>query len=114
MLSYAPKQALVDPEPATDGASDSGRRTAQVWRVRRQAGSPQRAGAPDAPDADAPIIPDTPADAAATVEAVPITIGPEVEGRVLVLEGLEAGDEIVIRGVNSLTDGQAVGRRVDP
>lgn len=106
-----PVQALVDPTPAADGASDSGRRTAQVWRVRRQAGTTEGA---DAPDADAPLIPDTPRDAAATVEAVRITVGPEVQGRVLVLEGLEAGDEIVIRGVNSLTDGQAVGRRVDP
>ncbi|MBU3028644.1 efflux RND transporter periplasmic adaptor subunit [Paracoccus marinaquae] len=60
-----------------------------VWRVRRQG-------------------------EAAHVEAVAVKTGPDFLGRVLVLEGLEAGDEIVIRGVNSLQDGQAVGRRVDP
>ena len=34
--------------------------------------------------------------------------------RVVVTAGLAAGDEVVIRGVNSLAEGQAVGRRVDP
>lgn len=50
----------------------------------------------------------------ARVEAVAVTLSPEFQGRVLVHDGLQAGDEIVIRGVASLTDGQAVGRRVDP
>ena len=60
-----------------------------VWRVRR--------------DGDA-----------AHVEAVPITPAADFQDRVLVARGLEPGDEVVIRGVNSLTDGQPVGERVQP
>lgn len=51
---------------------------------------------------------------AAHVEAVLVVLGGELQGRVIVTEGLAAGDEIVIRGVRSLAEGQAVGRRVDP
>ncbi|MFD2814065.1 hypothetical protein ACFSYD_05305 [Paracoccus aerius] len=51
---------------------------------------------------------------AAHVEAVPITPAADFDGRVLVSQGLNPGDEVVIRGVNSLSDGQAVGERVQP
>lgn len=51
---------------------------------------------------------------AAHVEAVAVETGITLQGRVLVTGGIAAGDEVVIRGVNSLGEGQAVGRRVDP
>ncbi|MFC3167129.1 efflux RND transporter periplasmic adaptor subunit [Paracoccus fontiphilus] len=50
----------------------------------------------------------------AHVEAVRITPAAELHGRVLIGEGLRPGDEVVVRGVNSLTDGQSVGPRVQP
>lgn len=63
--------------------------TPHVWRVRRNG--------------------DT-----AHVEAVPVSIAGDFQGRLLLGQGLEPGDEVVIRGVNSLTNGQAVGERVQP
>ena len=51
---------------------------------------------------------------AARVEAVRITPAAEFQDSVLIGEGLEPGDEVVIRGVNSLADGQPVGPRVQP
>ncbi|MDP5308545.1 efflux RND transporter periplasmic adaptor subunit [Paracoccus spongiarum] len=66
---------------------------ALVWRVLRRGSGPS---------------------ATASVEAVAIDTGTELLGRVVVTGGLDRGDEIVIRGVNSLVEGQAVGRRVDP
>ena len=50
----------------------------------------------------------------ATVARHPVTLGDAAGGRVTVTAGLNTGAEIVTRGVNSLTDGQAVGRRVAP
>lgn len=50
----------------------------------------------------------------AHVEAVPVSIAGDFQGRILLAQGLEPGDEVVIRGVNSLTDGQPVGERVQP
>ncbi|MBB1491202.1 MULTISPECIES: efflux RND transporter periplasmic adaptor subunit [unclassified Paracoccus (in: a-proteobacteria)] len=43
-----------------------------------------------------------------------IVTGARLDGRVEVIGGLALGAEVVVRGVNSLADGQAVGRRVDP
>lgn len=63
-----------------------------VWRVTR-------------PGADAET---------GSVTLVPVTLGAKLQGRVFVNEGLSPGDEIVIRGVHSLTEGQEVGRRVAP
>lgn len=60
-----------------------------IWRVVRDAGT-------------------------ARVEAVAVQTGAEFQGQILISEGLTPGDEVVIRGVNSLNDGQPVGRRVDP
>lgn len=48
------------------------------------------------------------------VDAVPIETTASLLDQVVVSAGLEEQDEIVIRGVNSLQDGQAVGRRVAP
>ena len=45
-----------------------------------------------------------------TVEEVPVTIEPNRDGLVQVIEGLEAGDEIVRTGANVITDGQTVRR----
>ena len=53
-------------------------------------------------------------DGAAHVEAVPVTPGGEFHGRVLIDDGLAPGDEVVVRGIRSLADGQAVGPRVQP
>lgn len=60
-----------------------------------------------------------PAEGAATVALRPVTLDGDVKNlgagaRIEVVSGLAAGDEIVIRGVHSLTEGQAVGPRVDP
>lgn len=44
-------------------------------------------------------------------EAVAVTIVPGPEGRVLVTQGLAAGDEILIRGIHSVTPGQELGAR---
>ncbi|MEI6800886.1 MAG: efflux RND transporter periplasmic adaptor subunit [Pseudomonadota bacterium] len=43
------------------------------------------------------------------VALVPVTLGEAVGDRVVVTAGLSAGDEIVVRGVHSLTEGQTVG-----
>ena len=51
---------------------------------------------------------------AARVARRTVTKGTVREGRVQVTAGLSSGDEVVIRGVGSLQDGQAVGRRVVP
>lgn len=50
----------------------------------------------------------------ANVEAVPVKLGASYQGRMLVSDGISEGDEVVIRGVNSLEPGQAVGRRIEP
>lgn len=90
--------ALIRARPGTEGApvvslpatavlDRDG--TPHVWRVTRQ-------------------------DDQAVVNAVAIEHAPEFQGRMLIQSGLEPGDEIVIRGIHSLQEGQAVGRRVDP
>lgn len=53
-------------------------------------------------------------DEGASVEAVRITPAADFQGRILIAQGLEPGDEVVVRGVNSLVDGQPVGPRVQP
>ncbi|MGB3176664.1 MAG: efflux RND transporter periplasmic adaptor subunit [Albidovulum sp.] len=49
-----------------------------------------------------------------TVQRQPVTIGPTVTGYVVVRAGLAAGAEVVVKGINSLQDGQVVGPRVAP
>lgn len=50
----------------------------------------------------------------ATVARVPVTLGQGLLGQVFVEDGLSEGDEVVTRGVHSLSEGQQVGRRVEP
>ena len=50
----------------------------------------------------------------AHVEQVAVQAATPFQGRVSITSGLTAGDEIVIRGVKSLTQDQAVGRRLTP
>ncbi|AUH33786.1 efflux RND transporter periplasmic adaptor subunit [Paracoccus tegillarcae] len=50
----------------------------------------------------------------AVVELVHVVLGASLLGRAFVNSGLQQGDEVVIRGVNSLSEGQAVGERVAP
>ncbi|MBP5300721.1 MAG: efflux RND transporter periplasmic adaptor subunit [Victivallales bacterium] len=47
------------------------------------------------------------------VKAVPVKLGTTFQGLVEVLEGLQAGDEIVVQGQHRLTDGSKI-RRVQP
>ncbi|MEF9603672.1 efflux RND transporter periplasmic adaptor subunit, partial [Paracoccus sp. PXZ] len=42
------------------------------------------------------------------------TLGPPIAGRLTVASGLAPGEEVVIRGIHSLTEGQSVGRSVTP
>lgn len=42
------------------------------------------------------------------------TRDPVIAGRVIVTSGLSAGDQVVTRGIHSLTEGQSVGRSVSP
>jgi len=50
----------------------------------------------------------------AHVQLQPIETGARLGGRIEVTAGLAPGAEVVIRGVNSLAEGQPVGRRVEP
>ncbi|SDD97228.1 RND family efflux transporter, MFP subunit [Paracoccus isoporae] len=77
--------ALSVPEPALTGTGDA----VAVWVIHRQ-------------------------DGAAQVEHRPVETGERFAGQVQILSGLSVGEEVVIRGVNSLQDGQPVGRRVRP
>lgn len=61
----------------------------RVWVVSRQAGA--RTG---------------------TVRAQPVTLAPGAGDRLVVAGGLRAGEEVVLKGVNSIKDGQVVGPSV--
>jgi len=47
------------------------------------------------------------------VAQVPVTLGAVTGSRVVVTGGIQAGQEIVVRGVNSLTEGQTVGEGIN-
>ena len=79
-------EVLILPEAAIVQRND----TAHVWRVARTAAN------------------------SGNVHLVPVQTGPRLEGYVRITGGIAPGDEIVIRGVHSLAEGQAVGRRVPP
>jgi len=49
-----------------------------------------------------------------TVSRTLITLGARFGQRERVTSGLTAGDEVIVKGINSLQDGQIVGRRVTP
>lgn len=51
---------------------------------------------------------------AAHVAERAVTLAANIDGQAQIASGIKAGEEIVIRGVHSLTEGQAVGRRVEP
>lgn len=51
---------------------------------------------------------------AASVAERKVSVGLRLNGLAEISSGLSAGEEVVLRGVNSLTDGQAVGERVAP
>lgn len=53
-------------------------------------------------------------DNSAEVTRIPIKAGITLEGRTQITTGISPGDEIVIRGVHSLSEGQPVGRRMLP
>lgn len=80
--------ALVQARQAGDAAGSitlpetALRADGTVWRVERPAG---------------------------TVRRIPVETGQAFGGRVAILGGLAVGDEIVVKGVNSLEEGQAVG-----
>jgi RND family efflux transporter MFP subunit len=45
-------------------------------------------------------------------QSVAVTLGVALEARVIVTGGLNPGDEILVRGVNSVTEGQVLGERL--
>ncbi len=47
------------------------------------------------------------------VALVPVTLGQDLGEDIIITGGLVAGDEIVVRGVHSLTEGQIVGERIE-
>ena len=50
----------------------------------------------------------------ASVAERKVSVGVRLNGLAEISSGLSAGEEVVLRGVHSLTDGQAVGERVAP
>ncbi len=54
------------------------------------------------------------ASGARSVVRTAVTLGPAVGGFAIVASGLAPGDEVVIKGIHSLEDGQIVGPRVTP
>lgn len=52
--------------------------------------------------------------ASATVTMRRVSVGLKLGGFAVIDSGIEVGEEVVIRGVNSLSEGQEVGRQVDP
>ncbi|MGB5066633.1 MAG: efflux RND transporter periplasmic adaptor subunit, partial [Albidovulum sp.] len=48
------------------------------------------------------------------VSLTPVQLGDRYGGQVRVTKGLHAGDEVVVKGIHSLQEGQTVGPRVTP
>lgn len=48
-----------------------------------------------------------------TVQKVGVTLGKDLGPTIVITDGVNPGDEIVIKGVNSLTDGEKVGERLE-
>lgn len=46
-------------------------------------------------------------------EAVPVVLGARIGDRIVVTEGLRPGDEILVRGVNSISEGQPLGKKAE-
>lgn len=49
-----------------------------------------------------------------TVQRTPVTLGRDLGNRTLVTAGISLGQEVIIKGINSIKDGQIVGPRVQP
>ncbi|WP_143128586.1 efflux RND transporter periplasmic adaptor subunit [Rhodobacter sp. JA431] len=47
-------------------------------------------------------------------EAVRVTLGRQIGPRVVITEGLAQGDEVLIRGIHSVSEGKELGARVSP
>lgn len=47
------------------------------------------------------------------LQLVPVTLGRSLGSRVEIAAGIAPGEEIVVKGVNSVTEGQTVGRRIE-
>lgn len=47
------------------------------------------------------------------VEKVKVILGEEIDDRVVVTVGLNTGNEVLVRGINSVSEGQVVGERVE-
>jgi len=47
------------------------------------------------------------------VHRVPVTLGQKLDNRVLVSSGISVGQEVIVKGIHSIKDGQIVGPRVD-
>ncbi len=77
---------------------------------------------PDQPVLTVPVIAlhDTPAGPSVwrvtapdrRAQSVPVTLGVTVDARVIVTGGLQPGDEVLVRGVHSVTEGQPLGERI--
>ncbi|MCB2136802.1 MAG: efflux RND transporter periplasmic adaptor subunit [Rhodobacteraceae bacterium] len=49
-----------------------------------------------------------------TARLTPVTLGDRFGGQVRITAGLRAGDEVIVKGIHSLQDGQAIGPMVTP
>lgn len=98
---------------------DSGLRLGALVRTRPSGGADSRLTLPEGaildPDGRPQVwVVDRKADQASVTLRSVQTQGPALNGRVIIGAGLTAGDEVVIRGIHSLTEGQAVGESVAP
>ncbi len=97
----------------------SGLRIGSLIRARRAGADALRLTVPAAavvvgPDGGAGVWTVTRQGEGGTVALTPVTLGATEGGRTEVTGGLTPGAEVVVRGVHSLTQGQAVGPRVAP
>ena len=97
----------------------SGLRIGSLIRARRAGADALRLTVPAAavvvgPEGGAGVWTVTRQGDGGTVALTPVTLGATEGGRTEVTGGLTLGAEVVVRGVHSLTQGQAVGPRVAP
>ncbi len=124
-LLTIPRNAILDDTARIAAAGVSGIKGPIVWRV---SGTPRRAQAVavtlgaqinlDTPDDDIATQstrgPSVAPEAALAPEIPPLPVSaPQRVGRVIVLGGLAAGDEILTRGVQSVYEGMTLGERVE-
>jgi len=93
-------------------AEGSGLRLGSLVRVAAQ----QRAKNPILTLPRVAIMPDNTVwriGAGRKIEKVKVILGEEIADRVVVSVGLNTGNEVLVRGINSVTEGQIVGERVE-